>query len=449
MIVVSETPSKDINATNVFRILLDSDLDLYRMMIRQAKIAKPNVRHSNAINESSFFRYIPGFLEPVLRAFQLPPFWREVAPFVAKIPWGRPDADCFIIHPYSDIGQPFRIRTWYFRRKFHAEFFADAADRWNQEHPDKRIVLEPSVLPYDNLHNKLLVAIQSGVGASVVYYNMDHLNAAGVRPQDIDYWTTYYVEAAKKVKAATGKYMTTFESNDQWSFWPMISQQKSDYFDKAGNCILDNDINVKTLQFQYDMIYKHNVAALPPGGFHHTEEFYGFLNAGQIASLLMPMWYMGRFTDFCPDLSGKMLVQPMPRWEQGGFRSAGMGGTGTAVTLQCKNVDVATEFVCYSKVTKEANIRIWQLLGFDPPRWDVWDSPELKAKNKYTDYFVNGTKLFETLLQVKDEIMPVNVTEKMPKASDLIKSAICYRVLQSREKTPYEALHEAAEEVRK
>jgi arabinosaccharide transport system substrate-binding protein len=399
-----------------------------------------------------------------------------------------------------------KLTFWTFQ-KFHAEFFDDMAKRWNQENPKTRIILEPSVLPYDDMHNKLLVALQSGVGApdlvdieiskyanflkgkiqlapmnkyvdpvrnkfvtaridiyskagkvystcyhvgaSVVYYNMDLMDAAGVRPQDIGYWTTDYVEAAKKVKSATGKYMTTFESNDQWSFWPMISQQKSDYFDKSGKCILDNDINVKTLQFQYDMIYKHDLATLPPGGYHHTEEFYGFLNAGEIASLLMPMWYMGRFTDFCPDLSGKILVQPMPRWEKGGFRSAGMGGTGTAVTLQCKNVDVALEFVAFAKLSKEANIRIWEFLGFDPPRWDVWDSPELKAKNKFTDYFVNGTKLFEMLLQVKNEIMPVNITEKTPKACDLVRTAICYRVLASKEKTPYEALHEAAEEVRK
>jgi arabinosaccharide transport system substrate-binding protein len=239
-------------------------------------------------------------------------------------------------------------------------------------------------LPYEDLHSKLLVALQSGigapdlvdmeiskfanflkgkvqlvdynryvdpvrdkfitarfdiyskegkvyglpyhVGATVVYYNMDHLKAAGVRPQDIGYWTSDYVEAAKKVKSATGKFMTTFESNDQWSFWPMISQQKSDYFDKSGNVILDNEINVKTLQFQYDMIYKDRLATLPPGGYHHTEEFYGFLNAGEIASLMMPMWYMGRFVDFCGDLSGKILVQPMPRWERNGYRSAGMGG---------------------------------------------------------------------------------------------------------------------------
>lgn len=397
--------------------------------------------------------------------------------------------------------------TFWTFQQFHIALLEDGANRWNQEHPDMRVTVESSALPYADLHNKLLVALQSGVGApdivdieiskfanflkgtvqladyskyvdpvrdkfitarfdiyskegkvyglpyhvgaTVVYYNMDHMNAAGVRPQDIAYWTSDYVEAGKKVKAATGKFMTSFESGDQWSFWPMISQQKSDYFNAAGDVILDNDINVKTLQFQYDMIYKEELATLPPGGYHHTEEFYGFLNAGEIASLMMPMWYMGRFVDYCADLSGKMLVQPMPRWERNGFRSAGMGGTGTAVTNQCKNMDVAVEFVASAKLSREANIKIWEILGFDPPRWDVWDSPELKAENKYTDYFLNGTALFETLLEVKDEIMPVNVTELMPRASDLVKSMIVYRVLESREQTPYEALHEAAEELRK
>jgi arabinosaccharide transport system substrate-binding protein len=401
--------------------------------------------------------------------------------------------------------EEYTFSFWTFQQ-FHIALLDDAAERWNQEYPDKKIAIESSSLPYEDLHSKLLVALQSGVGApdvvdieiskfanflkgkvqlanfkeyvdpvrdkfitarfeiyskdgnvyglpyhvgaTVLYYNMDHLDAAGVKPEDIGYWTSDYVAAAKKVKSATGKFMTTFESNDQWSFWPMISQQKSDYFNEAGEVILDNEINVRTLQFQYDMIYEERLAALPPGGYHHTEEFYGFLNSGEIASLMMPMWYMGRFVDYCPDLSGKILVQPMPRWERNGFRSAGMGGTGTAVTNQCEHMSTATDFLAYAKLTKEANIKIWEVLGFDPPRWDVWDSPELKAENKYTQYFINGPTLFETLLEVKDEIMPVNITEQTPRASDLVKSMVVYRVLESREQTPYEALHEAAEELR-
>ena len=44
-----------------------------------------------------------------------------------------------------------------------------------------------------------------------------------------------YVKAGQQVVARTGKPMTTLEITDQWSFWPLIAQQKSDYFDTKGN----------------------------------------------------------------------------------------------------------------------------------------------------------------------------------------------------------------------
>ena len=36
---------------------------------------------------------------------------------------------------------------------------------WNEENPDKQIKLTYSVLPYEDMHNKLLIALQAGTGA--------------------------------------------------------------------------------------------------------------------------------------------------------------------------------------------------------------------------------------------------------------------------------------------
>ena len=94
------------------------------------------------------------------------------------------------------------------------------------------------------------------VGATVMYYNMDIMKAAGVNIDKIDTWDDY-VKAGQQVVAKTGKPMTTLEITDQWSFWPLIAQQKSDYFDKNGNVWLDNPTNIKTLQFMQDMMYKY------------------------------------------------------------------------------------------------------------------------------------------------------------------------------------------------
>jgi arabinosaccharide transport system substrate-binding protein len=69
-----------------------------------------------------------------------------------------------------------------------------------------------------------------------------------------------------------------------------------------------------------------------------------------------------------PDLKGKIYVRPMPIWEPGNKRSAGMGGTGTSVTKQSKYKDLAMDFLAYAKLTRESNIKLWTIL-LSSQRW--------------------------------------------------------------------------------
>ncbi|WP_020613177.1 ABC transporter substrate-binding protein [Sediminispirochaeta bajacaliforniensis] len=396
------------------------------------------------------------------------------------------------------------LELWTFQET-HIEFYEQMAKLWNEEYPDRQIELVATAYPYDEMHNQLLVALQSGVGAPdivdveiarfpnylkgvpqfaamndkvepimdelvkgrfeiyakdgkyyglpfhvgalVMYYNMDILNKAGVDPDTIETWDDY-VEAGKKVKAATGKPMTTIEVTEQWSFWPLISQRGSDFVDENGKIILDNDINIDTLQFLYDMMHTYNIAIPTPGGFCHSEEYYGFMNNGGAASIAMPFWYMNRFTDYMPDLKGKILIRPCPRFTPTGHRSAGMGGTGTVVTNQADDIELAKDFLAFAKLSKEGNILLWKLLGFDPPRWSVWEDPALHEKNKFTDYYINGTKIFDEVLKVKDEIYPVHMSPAVPDIINVIQSEVMYQVLEDQSKTPREALVDAANQVR-
>ncbi len=398
---------------------------------------------------------------------------------------------------------PAEMTLWTFQA-LHATLFEDAAALWNEGNPDRQIDLTCETLPYEDLHSKLLIALQSGVGApdivdieiskfpnylkgkvqlvpmndkveeviddmvasrleiyskdgnyygipfhvgaAVIYYNTEIMEAAGVDIDAIDTWADY-VEAGKKVVARTGKPMTTLEVTDQWSFWPMISQGGGDYIGTDGSPALDSKVNNEVLQLQYDMIYTDKIAVKTPGGNHHSEEYYGAMNNGDFGSIWMPMWYMGRFTDYMPDLKGKIAIRPMPRLTPGGNRSAGMGGTGTVVTNQAKDVELAKDFLAFAKLSEKGNEMIWTELGFDPPRWSVWDNPVMNQPNKFTDYFANDN-IFGLLLEVKDEINPVNITESFPLASELVKTQILYQALSERSKTPSQALADAAATMR-
>jgi arabinosaccharide transport system substrate-binding protein len=281
------------------------------------------------------------------------------------------------------------------------------------------------------------------VGATVMYYNKEILDAAGVNPDDIEMWDDY-VAAGKQVVEKTGKPMTTVEVSDQWTQWPLISEKGSDFLGPDCSVTLDDEVNVSVMQFQKDML-ESGVAVVAPGGYHHSEEYWGWMNQGGAASVPMPMWYMGRFVDYMPDLKGKIIIRPLPRWEEGGFRSAGMGGTGTTITNQTKDIELAKGVMVQAKLTQEANIRIWNLLGFDPPRWDVWPMLKDEPDNDFTDYF--GKNIFDVLMEVKDEIRPVNICELTPAVTDAYRSTAAFRVLEQGE-DPADVLKELADDLR-
>ncbi|AGA23790.1 MULTISPECIES: ABC transporter substrate-binding protein [Bacillus] len=387
----------------------------------------------------------------------------------------------------------------------HEQFYVEMVKEWNKKYPDRKIKLNTVVYPYGQMHDNLSISLIAGegvpdiadvelarfsnflkgsdipladltpliekdrdkfvearltlyskngklygldthVGTTVMFYNMDVMKKAGVNPDDIKTWDDYH-KAGQKVRKVTGKPMGTVETNDSATFLSMISQQNSGYFDKNGKLILNNDTNVKTLQYLKDMINDKTMIPAPGGG-HHSEEYYGFMNQGGAASVLMPIWYMGRFIDYMPDLKGKIAIRPLPAWKEGGDRSAGLGGTATVVPKQSKHVELAKEFLAFAKGSEEGNKKLWSVLGFDPLRWDVWSSKELKEKNKYTDYFQNGTGIFSVLLDIKDEINPIYLHEDFAKASDLVNRSVLFDALKSQQKTPKQALDRAAGELK-
>lgn len=388
--------------------------------------------------------------------------------------------------------------TFWTSQVLHSGFMIEAAESWNAEHPNDQIVLKADIFPYKEVHSKLLTALQSGkgapdlsdieigmfanyikdkkpplvplndiiekekskfimsrfdsykkdgkyygidyhVGASVIYYNKEILDEAGVDADRIITWNDYY-EAGKKVVEATGKPMCTIEAAEQWSFHPLIVQQGGDFLDANNKGTLDSEVNIKTLEFLKKLV-DEKVAVVAPGGYHHSSEYWSFMNKGGAASVWMPLWYMGRFTSYMPRLKGKMIVRPLPRWKAGGARSAGMGGTGTVITAQCKNIDLAKRFLYYAKCSKEGSKKTWTMLGFDPIRWDVWSDPAMKASNQYTNYF--GTGVFDMLLSIKDEIRGVNVTEKYPLAQAIVRREVLSKVFEKNSASPRELLVKA------
>jgi|AMZC01.1.fsa_nt_AMZC01000329.1_6 arabinosaccharide transport system substrate-binding protein len=383
--------------------------------------------------------------------------------------------------------QPTELTFWTFVQD-HADYWVAQADHWNAEHPDRPITLTPTIYPWADMHDKLLLALQSGqgapdlvdieisrwgpflkgdihlqdltdlvanapvklvesrmiyqkdgkvygidyhVGTYVMYYNTEVMAQVGVDIDSIKTWDDYIAAGKKVIEATNGEVMMApLETIGCFPGRALMLMNGGGVYDKDGNLIVDSPANAEALQFMADLMHVHKIAAIAPGSEVHSQEFYAAMNEGKFASMWMPQWYMTRFTNFMPDLEGKIAVRPMPIWpdKPGTFASSMGGGTGTAITDQIDEdkLQLAKDFLAYGKLTYEAGVRIWTELGFDPIVMDVYDDPEL---TKPLPYFHNED-VFSMIKQMQPSLAPEYLGPQYADALAIIGSATCYDILE-------------------
>lgn len=399
----------------------------------------------------------------------------------------------------SETGEEMEMWTFV---ELHAKFYEEMLKSWNEKNPDKQIKIKFTVLPYDDMHNKLQSSLLSGqgapdmcdielgkfanflkgepqletfddvigqykdkivksrldlyskdgkvyglpthVGATVAFYNTELLEGAGIDYTTIKTWDDFKA-AGEKYYAATGKYLGTADTSATWQENIMLAQQGSDYVDENGSPKLNSPEMIKGIS-KLKELQDANAIGTVPGGQPDTEEAYGAFNKGDYAVAFMPFWEMSRYTNYMPDLKGKIALAPLPVFEVGMPRSVGGGGTGTVVTKTAKNVQLAKEFLAYAKLSEEGNIKIWQKLGFDPTNTDIWTKTEIThdPNNEFVQYFKNNP--FDVLNEIKDEIKLIKSVD----ASPTINNTLCTVTLNSifeDGKDVKEALDEAQEQV--
>ncbi|MDR1599766.1 MAG: extracellular solute-binding protein [Oscillospiraceae bacterium] len=384
----------------------------------------------------------------------------------------------------SASATPTKLTLWTFIDQ-HAKFYNEMAEEWNKANPDKPIALEATVIGYDDMHNKLKIALQSGigapdmcdvelgqfpnvllgepqlvalndalspyidtivpsrlsiyskgdvhygvpthVGATVAFYNVELLEAAGIDYKTIVTWDDWAAAGKKLKEANPDAYMGNVETTTQWQTSLMLTEQGADFQDNSNPDDPKPTVNtpelLKAVETQQQWL-KDGIAFLCPGGQVDTEEGKAWLNTGVCATVIMPEWYMSRFVDEIPDMAGKYAIAPAPVFEAGQPRSIGLGGTGTVVTLTCPDIPLASDFISWAKLSELGESTIWNVMGFDPVNTAVWDDEALthNPDNKFNKYFL--TNVFDTLNEVKGEIKYVSSTSISPTINSYFSSTL-------------------------
>lgn len=382
------------------------------------------------------------------------------------------------------------LEHWTFTELFTA-FYDDMVTLWNEENPDKLIQLNVHVLPYDDMHNKLQIALNSGtgapdtvdievskfanftegdvqlldmteaaeqyreyvvesrlglfsrdgklygcpthVGATVAFYNQELLSAAGIDYTTIKTWDDFK-EAGSKYYEATGKSFGNLDTGTNMFFNLLVAELGSDYVDEDGNISVNNQGIVDAMQLMKEL-QDANAVSLVPGGNVDADEGFAAYASGDFAVMIMPLWMSNRFINYMSDLSGQIAVAPAPVVEDTKARSVGGGGTGTAVIKTSEKADIAAEFIAYAKLSADASIIQWDTLGNDPCNMSVWTDTSVTENpdNKYLGYYANNP--FDTLNEIKDGIVLLDsqTTKYYPSISNIFNTVVFNAVFENGE----------------
>lgn len=373
------------------------------------------------------------------------------------------------------------LEMWTFV-ELHSSFYAEMLEKWNKENPDKQLNITFTTYPYADMHNKLIMANQTGtgapdicdveigqfpnfmqgevqfralndvikpyqsdivqsrldiyskdgnyygidfhVGATVMFYNTKILKQYGIDYTTIKTWEDY-AKAGEKLKEASGGkvFMTSVDTAGTDWLWLAMAEFGEDYTTEEGAPNIELN-SIKTMITTQQKWLEDGIAMISPGGHVDMEEGFANIGDGNIASFPKAMWFMSRFLNYLPEMTDTWAIAPCPVFTEGQDRSVGIGGTGTVVSNQSKYADLAAEFVAYAKLSYDGNVKVWENLGFDTLNTAIWsdDSITKDTSNKYIAYFVNNP--FDTLNEIKDEIGKVKVGKINPAISEQFNTII-------------------------
>ena len=239
------------------------------------------------------------------------------------------------------------------------------------------------------------------VGATVMYYNVVAMaEAMGISEDEVTAkidsvvtWDDYAALGQEYVYAVAteGKYWTSVDTGGVDWQWIAMAEYGEDWtggFDGKANVELDSV--KKMLTMEQDWV-NSGLAEVSPDG--HVDLEAGFQNIldHNIVSFPKAMWYMSRFTNYMPEEKGNWYIAKCPVFEAGQPCSVGVGGTGTVVTQQSADKELAAEFLCWAKMSDEGEQLIWDNLGFDVCNTAMWTEPSFATNmdNQYNAYFRN------------------------------------------------------------
>lgn len=180
-------------------------------------------------------------------------------------------------------------------------------------------------------------------GAVIACYRTDILEQAGYTVDDFtDITFSDYLTKGKDVLAKTGKPLLSCIAGESDVLVMMLQSAGGSFFDEDGKAnIVNNDILKEVMETYQEMVKAGVLVEV-----NDWDQYIATINNGTVASAMNGCWIMASI-QAAADQSGKWGITNMPKLEKSATATnyANQGGSSWAVTSNCKNVELATDFL--------------------------------------------------------------------------------------------------------
>jgi arabinosaccharide transport system substrate-binding protein len=298
---------------------------------------------------------------------------------------------------------------------------------------DQLVAAREALYSYDG-H---IYGIEHALTPVVLYYNAAVWEGAGVDPSTFETWDDFIAGAQQVLSANPGvNPLPVYADLHEL----LLRQRGGDYFDADGNVTIDSELSIDTMNWILAQMDAGIAAQVPSTGYDAAD--YAAFNDGTMISWVSADWYAGFFKDNVPDLSGSWKAAPLPAWEPGGTPTSVLGGTGATIIATSPNIEAAWDFLEFSMLSVEGNVRRFELTNLFPPFIPAMDNERLHAPDEY----FSGQDLGALFAEVGPQVPTQYQSPYRSQLLDLKTAA--WQDILDRNRTPEDVFTEIANEIR-
>lgn len=231
------------------------------------------------------------------------------------------------------------------------------------------------------------------LGPCGLFYHVPTFKELEIDPLSLSTWDKY-LEAARTVKAQTGKYMWATSFNGTSTVdeaMVMLHEQGGQYYGADGKVNLANDEMIKAYDVLLRMKADGTIFDIPDAWNDRIKA----LVDGNLVALPYSVWFTGTMVTSVENGAGEWAFAPMPAFEEG-KNMVCIGGSVNAIYKDSANVDLAKDYMAFASMDEEAaaiNLKYGLFSAYKP-------SHKTAAYSEVDEYF--GVAVGETFAQWVD-----------------------------------------------